>query len=76
MTEFFEDNGTWAGLPVSVQGIFEDGECIAIKVLDRITGDPISWAFDPGTSRHGPNTSAKEGFRKLIQRLYDEQKEK
>ena len=35
MTEFFEDKGTWAGLPVTVQGIFEEGECIAVKVLGR-----------------------------------------
>ena len=47
MTEFFEDKGTWAGLPVTVQGIFEDGECIAVKVLDRTDGSPISWAFNP-----------------------------
>ena len=38
MTEYFEDRGTWAGHPVTVQGIFEDGKCIAVKVLDRTDG--------------------------------------
>ena len=71
MTEFFEDKGTWLGHPVSVQGIFEDGECIAVKVLDRTDNTPISWAFNPTGSIGG---DLLEGFRKLLQRLYDERK--
>ena len=68
MTEFFEDKGEWAGLPVTVQGIFEDGKCIAVKVLDRTDGTPISWAFNPKGSIGG---DLREGFMKLIQKLYD-----
>ena len=68
MTEFFEDKGEWAGLPVTVQGIFEDGKCIAVKVLDRTDGTPISWAFNPKGSIGG---DLREGFMKLIQKSYD-----
>ena len=72
MTEFFEDKGTWAGHPVTVQGIFENGECIAVKVLDRTDGNPpISWAFNPKGSI---GSDLREGFMKIIQRLYDEGK--
>lgn len=71
MIEYFEDKGTWGGLPVTVQGIFEDGECIAVKVLDRTDGTPISWAF--GSQ---PGVKILEGFKKLIQRLYDEKRDR
>ena len=73
MTEFFEDKGEWAGLPVTVQGIFEDGKCIAVKVLDRTDGTPISWAFNPKGSIGG---DLREGFMKLIQKLYDRARKK
>ena len=77
-TEYFEDKGTWAGLPVTVQGIFEDGECIAIKVLDRADGTPISWTFpplgDPNAGKNGRQGDLHKGFMNIIQRLYDEKK--
>ena len=72
MTEFFEDKGTWADFPVTVQGIFEDGECIAVKVLDRTDGTPISWAFNPKDPGGPKGGDLREGFRKIIQQLYDE----
>ena len=71
-TEFFEDKGTWAGLPVTVQGIFEDGECIAVKVLDRTDNTPISWAFNPKDPGGPKQSDLREGFRKVLQRLYDQ----
>ena len=71
MTEFFEDKGTLAGLPVTVQGIFENGECIAVKVLDRTTGEPISWAFNPKNNGGPKSGDLREGFRKILQRLHD-----
>ena len=74
MTEFFEDKGTWAGLPVTVQGIFEDGECIAVKVLDRTDGSPISWAFNPKNVGGPKSGDLREGFRKMLLRLYNEKK--
>lgn len=74
MTEFFEDNGTWAGLPLSVQGIFEDGKCIAVKVLDRTDGTPISWAFNSKNIGGPKGSDLREGFRKMLQRLYDERR--
>ena len=79
MTEFFEDNGTSAGLPVTVQGVFEDGECIVVKVLDRTDGTPISWTFpplgDPTCGKNGKMGDLRKGFMNIIQRLYDEHKE-
>ena len=73
MTEFFQDNGEWCGVPVVVQGIFENGECIAVKVLDP-DGTPLSWAFDMHTPG-GPRTNTLEGFRKTIQYLYEQSKQ-
>ena len=72
MTEIFEDKGTWSGLPVTVQGIFENGECIAVKVLDRTDNSPISWAFNPKNVGGPKQSETREGFRKMLQRLYDE----
>ena len=40
-----ETRGTWAGLPIIIQGIVTDGgDVIAVKVLDD-TKEPISWAM-------------------------------
>lgn len=76
MIEFFEDKGDWAGHPVTVQGIFEDGECIAVKVLDRTDDTPISWAFpplgDPRCGKNGMPGDLRRGFMNIIQRLYNE----
>ena len=63
-TKFFQTKGTWGGLPVVIQGIFEGKECIAVKVKDATDNQPISWAFSENT---------REDFRKLIERLYNEQ---
>ena len=71
-TEFFESKGVLGGLPIIFQGIFEEGECVAVKVLDE-DGYPLSWAFDKH-SPGGPKTNTLEGFRKTIQRLYDNDK--
>lgn len=65
-TKFFQTKGEWGGLPIILQGIIEDGTCIAIKVKDATNNQPISWAFSENTRRD---------FTKLIQRLYDEQKD-
>lgn len=70
MTEFYEHRGTWASLPLIVQGIFEDGECTAIKVIDATDGKPISWAFDP-ENVGGPKSNTRESFVDFMQKLYD-----
>ena len=72
MIEFFEDKGTWAGLPISIQGIFEDNTCITIKIIDRSTGEPMSWAF--GKDKRAGNPT--EGFMKILQALYDADRRK
>ena len=54
------------------KGIFEDGNCIAVKVLNRTDGTPISWAFNPKGSI---GSDLREGFRKMLQKLYDERRE-
>ena len=63
-TKFFQTKGEWGGLPIILQGIIEDGTCIAIKVKDGTNDQPISWAFSEKT---------RQDFTKLIQRLYHEQ---
>ena len=65
MIEFFEDKGTWGGWRVNLQGIFEDGSCIACKVLDS-DDKPFSW---------GLPDAKLQGFTRTIQRLYDEKRE-
>ena len=80
MLEFFEDKGDWSGYPVIVQGIFEDGECIAVKVLDRTDNAPISWTFppldDPGAGQNGKQPDLNRRFMNILQRLYDEKGER
>ena len=78
MIEFFEDKGDWSGYPIKVQGVFENGACIAVKVLDRTDNTPISWAFPPldaeGAGQNGKQANLNRGFMNIIQRLYDESK--
>ena len=71
-TEFFQHKGTWCMLPIIVQGIFEDGECVAVKVLDGTDRTPISWAFNPKNIGGPKSSDLREGFRKILQRAYDE----
>ena len=78
MLDYFEDKGEWAGLPITLQGIFEDGKCMSIKVIDLTTGTPISWTFpplgDPTCGYNGKPGDLRQGFMNVAQRLYDERK--
>ena len=74
VTEFFQQKRTWGVLPVTVQGIFEDGECIAVKVLDGTDSTPISWAFNPKSIGGPKSRDQREGFRKILQRAYDHER--
>ena len=44
MIEIFEDKGTWSEIPITLQGVFENGQLIAVKVLDD-DAKPLSWAM-------------------------------
>lgn len=74
VTDFFQQRRTWCALPIIVQGIFEDGECVAVKILDGTDGTPISWAFNPKNIAGPKSSDQREGFRQILQQVYDKRK--
>ena len=62
MVEFIEDCGTLYGDPVILQGIVEDGEVIAVKMIDPSDMMPLTWALEYGVV---------ESIKKVLQHLYN-----
>lgn len=60
MATFVEMHVSTCGLPLTIQGIMEDGEVVEVKVIDD-QGDPISWAM---------NERQIDGYKRMIRRRY------
>ena len=40
-----ETRGTWALMPVIIQGVLDGDAVIAVKMIDATDNQPISWAM-------------------------------
>ena len=49
MRTHFSTQTRWMGFPIEIHGIFEDHSLIAVKVIDLIGGEPLSWSMEKRT---------------------------